>query len=101
MVVVHGGAPAGGLVLVAKALRPANGVSVCATIFWSSRWCYGYILVRRGGWVRKWWPRHDGGGVSAACACSATTSMGLGGVSAARGSPLVSKAKGWWCRGGS
>ena len=76
MVVVHGGAPAGGLVLMAKALRPANGVSVYAAIFWSSWWCYGYILVRRGGRVRKWWPRRDGSVVSAACACSATVSKG-------------------------
>ena len=76
MVVVHDGAPAGGLVLVAKALRPANGVSVYATIFRSSRWCYGYILVRRGGRVRKWWPRHDGGVVSTACTCSAMASKG-------------------------
>ena len=58
--VVHGGALAGGLVLVAKALRPANRVSVYAAISRSSRWCYGYILVRRGGRVRKWWLRHDG-----------------------------------------
>ena len=74
--VAHGGAPAGGLVLVAKALRPANGVSVYAAILRSSRWCYGYFLVQRGGRVRKWWPRHDGGVVSAACACSATVSKG-------------------------
>ena len=74
--VVHGGAPAGGLVLVAKALRPANGVSVYVAIFRSSRWCYSYILVRRGGRVRKWWPRRDGGVVSAASACSAMASKG-------------------------
>ena len=74
--VVHGGAPAGGLVLMAKALRPANGVSVYATTLRASRWCYGYFLVRRGGQVREWWPRHDGVVVSVACACSATTSKG-------------------------
>jgi len=38
-VVVHGGALAGGLVLVAKVLRPANGVSVYAAILRSSRRC--------------------------------------------------------------
>ena len=74
--VVHGVAPAGGLVLVAKALWPANGVSVYVAIFRSSRWCYSYILLRRGGRVPKWWPHHDGGIVSAACACSATVSKG-------------------------
>ena len=51
--VVHGGAPAGGLVLVAKALRPANGVSVYATTLQASRWCYGYFLVWRGGRVHE------------------------------------------------
>jgi len=30
--------------------------------------------------VRRWWLRHDGGVVSAACVCSATVSTGLGGV---------------------
>ena len=74
--VVHGGAPPGGLVLVAKALRLANGVSVYATTLRASRWCYGYFLVWRGGRVHEWWPRHDGGVVSAACACSATASKG-------------------------
>ena len=87
--------------LVAGALWSANGVSVYAATHQASWWCYSYILVRRGGLVRKWWPRHDGGVMSAACACSAMTSMGLGGVSAARGSLLVSKVKGWRCRGGS
>ena len=74
--VVHGGALAGGLVLVAKVLWPANGVLVYVAIFRASRWCYGHFLVRRDGWVRKWWPRHDGGVVSTACACSLTTSKG-------------------------
>jgi len=73
---VHSGAPAGGLVLVAKALWPANGVSVYAAILRESRWYYGYFLVRRGDRVRKWWPHHDGGGVSMACVCSATASKG-------------------------
>ena len=87
--------------LVAGALWSANGVLVYAVALQASWWCYGYVLVQRGGLVRKWWPRHDGGIVSAVCACSATASMGLGGVSAARGSPLVSKAKGWRRSGGS
>ena len=43
--VVHGGALAGGLVLVAKVLRPANGVSVYAATLRASRWCYGFFLV--------------------------------------------------------
>ena len=73
--VVHGRAPAGGLVLVAEALRPTNRVSVYVAILRSSRWCYGYFLVRRGSRVRKWWPRHDGGIVSAACTRGCT--MGL------------------------
>ena len=76
MVVVHDGAPAGGLVLVAKALRLANGVLVYATTLRASLWCYGYFLVRRGGGVREWWPCHDIGVVSVACACSAMASKG-------------------------
>ena len=44
--VVHGGALAGGLVLVAKALRLAIEVSIYATILRASRWCYDYFLVR-------------------------------------------------------
>ena len=47
--VVHGGAPPGGLVLVAKVLWLANRVSVYVATLRVSRWCYGYILVRRGG----------------------------------------------------
>jgi hypothetical protein len=63
-------------VLVAKALWLANGVWVYATILRVSRWCYSYFLVRRGGRVHKWWLRHDGGIMSAACACTATASKG-------------------------
>ena len=54
--VVHGGALVGGLVLVAKVLWPANGVLVYVATLQASWWCYGYVLVRRGGLVRKWWP---------------------------------------------
>ena len=85
---------------MARVLWPANGVLVYVATLRASRWCYDYVLVWRGGRVRQWWPRHDGGIMSAACACSATASIGLGGVSAARDSPLVSKTKGWWCSGG-
>ena len=79
---------------MARALWLANRVSVYTATLRSSRWCYSYILVRRGGGVRKWCPCHDGGIVSVACACYAMASMGLGGVSAVRDSPLVSKAEG-------
>ena len=30
--------------------------------------------------MRRWWLRHGGGGVSTACVCLATASVGLGGV---------------------
>ena len=101
MVMVHGGTPVGGPALMARTLWLATRVSVYAATLRASWWCYGYVLVQRGGRVHWWWPRHDNGVMSTACACSATTSMGLGGVSAARDSPLVSKTKGWRCSGGS